>query len=262
MIKQEKKLVKRILFRIGFIILVSALVYLELFFGWRFEPFFELPTIYGILISVGISLILSAIIILLKKLGVIKTKTEEEKIKEKELKEEEKERIKLEREEIDKLEYKDLVRQSEKTKEKLEYLEKKIKVKDESNQWVWYFVEFGMVVFFVALLFFGSLNGTYLDREVYVSSLSNISEVGTNALTYSFGLLFEVFESLVIKLYDIGSESQRVFFWLWIATIFCWIGYMFLYKIIFNGCKFTIKELILPPLKKVKENLKGGKKRC
>ena len=120
----------------------------------------------GILVSIGIGLAIGTIHYILEKMGIIKQKTKEEREKEKEEKLIEKERVKLEKEEIDKRDFKNLISAIEKEESKLEYMKDSLSKRKEygDDKWVLNFVYFGLVVFFIGLLFFGTLDGKYLGN--------------------------------------------------------------------------------------------------
>jgi len=179
-------------------------------------------------VSLIVSPIITIIVFLIEKFKT--PKTEEEKQKEKE----EKERKKLEEEiwkkELDNKVTCELMREQEKYQSRLDTLNFTINKRTNSNFGL-KFAEFGIIVFFIGILYLGSLNGFYFERQAYVDNIYSTMDLVNNTLIDVAGFISNKSGDLFTKLYDIGTSKPTIFFWLWWITIVWWIGYMFLWQI-------------------------------
>jgi len=237
---------------IKFKIVVIVIGFLFCFFQCKFM--IDLSYKISLAISIGLCLI----IMLLIKLNIIKPRKKEEIEKEKLEKEERKRLIKEEKEKVNKLDYQELLKLKNYEDEKIEIINEKLDKLERSNiiNYVWMFINCGIIIFFLSLLFFGSLDGKYLDREIYVGALDNLSNIGVDKLTSAFSLAIETFTNLIIKFYDIGKENSFIFFWTYIFMIIYWIGYLYIYKILLKGSYKTIKEVFIPMYKNIRKKIK------
>ncbi len=253
--KDKEKSKKRPKIMIYFIIGILSTILMKFYIGDLFE---SNSWVYCGAIGFGIVIILY----ILKRVGIIKGKSEEKLKEEEEEKELEKERVKKEKEQIDSLEFRELIKQISKEESKLDYMKDSLKKNKEyhNTNWIWHWVYFGFIVFFVAFLFFGSLDGIYFDRTIYVEKIEGVFDLCVEKLIEVMELLRDSIENLIIKFYDIGARNPKIFFALWVVTIIWWIGYMFIYKM-FEQSYVTIKEFIVPIIKNIYKKLKGGQKK-
>ncbi len=255
---EEKKKHKIIEF-IVMALLMSGMIYIQL--SLYFETEFEIELKYKILIALAAGSAISLILFLLKKFNIIKSTTEEEKLEKKLKKEEEKRRKKEFEESLDKLEIKELLELKEKEEENLSAINEKLDKNERKtiNHYVWEFINFGLIIIFVGLLYFGSLDGSYLNRETYEIAINNSIEIGKGSLSLAFDLVLDSFNYLVMKLYDLGSQKPTLMFWIFWISILYWIGYLYIYKILLEGSYKTIKEILIPPIYKMFKQWKQKK---
>lgn len=246
---KSKKRMKGIIFVLIIFIVITLLLRLMYHLSW--------------ILSILISLISTIIFILLVKFKVIKMKSKEERDKEKEDRKKYKEELLLEEEKYKQMSFDELTKLVKKEEERLELLKEVGKNKKEfgdNGEWIWDFVKFGLVVFFVAILFFGSLDGKYFDKDIFNFKINESMYTIGNGLQIGFNYLLNSLGSLFITIYDVGSSRPIIFYWLWWITLAWWIGYMFVFKML-KSSWWTIRELVIPFIKKFTRILKGGQKK-
>ena len=223
--------------KVGVLIIILAIALVVIGYKMNIINNFDLIEV-GVMMATMI--IIGSWIIIKKKLGIKeKEKTELQLLmKEKEI----------------------LIEEHEKS---VEEIDKKIEKHNslDITKWLWWFINLGTIVFFASMIYFGSLDGTYLERETYESSLNSSMEIGNIAIGNAATAITSSFQYLIMAFYDLGSERPTAMFWMFWILAFYWIGYVYIYRILLEGSYRTIKEIFIPFLKDVKEvliNLKRG----